>query len=275
MKGLPIIKKYINYYTNAKTVFNVHSPFVFEFMEDVLEDKRKYYFFDDVKPLRESMLNYSREIEVTDLGAGSRTGGGKRRKVSDIAKSAVSPAWQAELLFKIINKYKPNTILEMGTSLGITTLYQKAPNHNARLITLEGCPNIAKIAKKNFRTLGITGLDLRVGPFSETLPGALKDLQQIDYAFIDGHHAQKPTLDYFQQILPFTHTESILIFDDIHWSDGMELAWKEIQEHPQVTLSIDLFYFGLVFFRDTFARKQHFTLTRAKNKPWKMGFFKP
>jgi predicted O-methyltransferase YrrM len=87
----------------------------------------------------------------------------------------------------------------------------------------------------------------------------LNSLPKLDLVFFDGNHQKVPTLDYFHHCLTKAHENSIFIFDDIHWSSEMDEAWQQIQGHEQVSLTIDLFQFGLVFFRKGIA-KQHFTL---------------
>jgi predicted O-methyltransferase YrrM len=98
------------------------------------------------------------------------------------------------------------------------------------------------------------------GDFAKTLPVLLESLQQIDLAFVDGNHRKVPTLQYFEQLLPKTTASSILIFDDIHWSAEMEEAWESIKAHPAVTLTIDLFFIGLVFVNPDFKVKQGFVV---------------
>jgi predicted O-methyltransferase YrrM len=166
----------------------------------------------------------------------------------------------AQLLFRIVNCYQPQTILELGTSLGISTAYMAMANPQARMITAEGSAAIAAQAKRNFQSLQCNNIKQVTGNFDDTLPGILAANPQPDLAFIDGNHRYEPTVRYFNQLLPHLHTNSILIFDDIHWSKEMEQAWEAVKENQSVMLSIDLFFIGLVFFNDQFKVKQHFTI---------------
>jgi len=260
-----LIRNYLRYYARARTRYQVHSPFVFDLLNEVIEDNRHFYVFDDIERLRENMLHDKRKIEVTDLGAGSHTTNGRLRSIRSIAKSAVTPPRYTELLFKLIHYFKPKTILEMGTSLGISTLYQATSVRSAKVTTLEGCPKISAIAKENFRWLDADNIDLITGNFAQTLPQALRQIGRLDYAFFDGNHRKKPTLDYFNQALQYAHEESIFVFDDIYWSEEMQEAWEEIKAHPQVTLTIDLFYMGIVFFRKEHTEKEHFFSAKFAN----------
>jgi predicted O-methyltransferase YrrM len=180
--------------------------------------------------------------------------------VSSIAGSALKPKKFAQLMFRIARYYKAHRILELGTSLGITSSYLASSLEDARLDTMEGAPAIAAIAKKNFESLGLKNTNLHVGNFDETLPPLLNELKQIDLAFIDGNHRREPTVRYFRQLLPVCHNDTILIFDDIHWSEEMEQAWEEIKKDGSVKLTIDLFFIGLVFFKKEFKVKQDFAI---------------
>ncbi|MBC8047471.1 MAG: class I SAM-dependent methyltransferase [Fimbriimonadaceae bacterium] len=260
MKKLLIVWKYLLYKISAKTKYDVHSPFVYNFIADVLEDKKPFYAFEEIEMLRIYLKHSDHVIHVEDFGAGSHTMQNPERKISDIARSNLISKKFGELLFRIINYYNPIKILEFGTSFGISTLYLAKANSNAKVVTLEGSETIAEIATKNFKKTGCSNIHLFAGEFSHTLPNAINTLKQLDFIFIDGNHRKKPTLKYFTNCLPYCTDNSIFVFDDIHWSSEMEAAWKEIQQHPSVTLSIDLFFKGIIFMRKDFHHKQHFTL---------------
>ncbi|WP_315822000.1 class I SAM-dependent methyltransferase [Paraflavitalea speifideaquila] len=133
-------------------------------------------------------------------------------------------------------------------------------NPTTSVMTGEGSQAIAAKALSNFQQLGLQRIQLEPGNFDETLPAMLARLSPVELAFIDGNHRLEPTLHYFEQLLPHITDKSIIILDDIHWSEGMEQAWQQVKEHPAVTLTVDLFFIGLVFFRKDFKVKQHFTV---------------
>ncbi|MBK8566613.1 MAG: class I SAM-dependent methyltransferase [Saprospiraceae bacterium] len=265
--------RFLKFYWQAQTRYNVHSPFVFAFTEAVLEDDRWYYAFSEVEALREFLLPDSHQIEVTDLGAGSELTPGKLRTIGSLVKHSASRAFICQWLFRTVKHCKPKTMLELGTSLGIGTAYQAAAALNARIITIEGCPNVATYARKNMEMLKVKNVEQRLGRFEDRLPAALHDLGQLDYVFIDGNHRKEPTLHYFEQCLANAHVGSVFVFDDIHWSVGMKEAWDTIRTHPRVTVSIDLFYIGIVFFRKENKAKEHFRLVPWLWKPWRIGFW--
>ena len=223
----------------------------------MLRDKKAYACYDGIEKIRGQLLCQRTAIAVTDFGVGSSIIKTNKRVVADIAGSSLKPAKYARLLFRMVHHYQPQTILELGTSFGITTSYLAAGNAHAKVHTLEGDASIAALARKTFKELGLKNIELREGEFSTALSVLLKEFDTLGLAFIDGNHRKGPTLEYFRQLLEHVGPSTILIFDDIHWSPGMEAAWEEIREDPLVTLSIDLFFLGIVFFSPDFKIKQH------------------
>ncbi len=246
----------------------MHSPFVFEWADNVLDDDRYYYAFDRADHLLNLLSDDKTLVKITDLGAGSRKNNNTERRVCDIAKTSVSSERKCDILFKTIQLYKPNTMLELGTSLGVSAVYQALAHTKGHLTTLEGCPNIARIATKNLMLAQVSNVTVKVGDFKDSLPKYLQTIDRLDYVFIDGHHAYQPTIDYFEQCLAKAHENSIFIFDDIYWSEEMQKAWSEIKNHEKVTLTIDVFEMGIVFFRKEQRAKEHFTLIEAWAKIW-------
>lgn len=258
MKNIFFLFKYLKYLLSAKTAHGIHSPFVFDLYNEVINKKGNYYSFDKIELLRTKLLISNKEIDVTDLG----TGKSGKRTISEIAERSLKNKKYAWLLFRIVNHFKPNTILELGTSLGISTAYLASSNPNAKVITIEGCPSISNEAKNNFASLGLNNIETVVGNFDNVLTSNLQHLTSngnLDFVFFDGNHKKIPTLNYFKQCLEYAHNNSIFIFDDIHWSDEMENVWEEIKSHPQVLITIDLFFMGLVFFRKE-QEKQNFVI---------------
>ncbi|OQP51822.1 SAM-dependent methyltransferase [Niastella yeongjuensis] len=257
-----LLKKYSSYYVTALNGkgHGIHSPFVYDFVRCVLNDKRNFYAYDQVEALRQKLLHNEAMIEVEDFGAGSTISKTNQRSVAAIARhSAKSKKW-AQLLFRIVNFYQPKNMLELGTSLGISTAYMSLANPKARVVTAEGSAAVAAQAQRNFQSLQLSSIQQVVGNFDDTLPDILNTMSPLDLVFIDGNHRHEPTLRYFNQILPHLNTTGVVIFDDIHWSPEMEQAWAAIKEHSAVQLSVDLFFVGLVFFNDQFKIKQHFTI---------------
>ncbi len=254
--------KYLSYFLTA---FNskghgIHSPFVFEFITKVINDRTQYAAYEKVEVLRKGLLGDESILTVEDFGAGSMKDRTDKRTISSIARNAAKPAKFGQLLYRMVAYYQPQNILELGTSLGLTASYLSLAKPDSKLITLEGATSIAAKARQNFDRLNLQNISLIEGNFDQTLSPALYKIPQVDFAFIDGNHRRDPTEGYFNQLLPAIHNKSILIFDDIHWSREMEQAWQAIKQHPSVRCSIDLFFMGILFFRQEFREKQHFSI---------------
>jgi len=255
-------KKYLRYYLTASNGkgHGVHSPFVFSFIRDVLNDEKPYPCYSAIEEKRKELLNNNTVIEVTDFGAGSSVIKTNKRVVKDIASSSLKPKKYAQLLFRMAQYYKPKTILELGTSFGISSAYLASAGNGPDVHTCEGAVSIAAIAKQNFDELGLKNIHITEGDFTNTFSPLLAKLDKIDLAFIDGNHRKEPTIDYFTKLLDHSTSSTILIFDDIHWSAGMEEAWEEIKQNPAVTLTIDLFFIGIVIVSPDINHKQHFSV---------------
>jgi len=260
MSKFKTIMRYCKYVLTAKTSYDVHGPFIFNFINDVVKNNRHYYAFDEIEYSRKRLLGDKRIIVVEDFGAGSKINKTPKRKVSAIAKNTLITPKFGQLMFRIVDYLQPKTILEIGTSLGISTLYLTKAALNAKVITLEGSQTVAEIAQNEFKINTINNIELLTGEFSSTLPEALKALGNVDLAFVDGNHRLTPTLQYFELIKPYLNEHSVVIFDDIHWSDEMEAAWQAIIADPMVTMTIDLFFKGIVFFKKDFHVKSNFVL---------------
>jgi predicted O-methyltransferase YrrM len=239
----------------------IHSPFVYAFTREVLMDNRHYPAYGIAEKYREKVKRDHRILNVDDLGAGSSSGGRPvKRSVSKIARVSVKPRRYSRLLYRIAHYYQYRNILELGTSLGVTTTYLAQVPSLEKLVTMEGADEVAAYAESHFLEMGLHNTELVRGNFDDTLSGVLNSVDRIDLAFIDGNHRKKPTLDYFHRIMEKTDDYSCLVFDDIHWSPGMEEAWEDIKKDNRVRLSIDLFFLGIVFFSKSFVEKQDFMI---------------
>jgi len=259
MQKFDFIRKYISYRYSSRTKYDVHPPFLFDLITQVFEDKSDCHDYKIVEDLKERLKKDQRIISINDLGAGSSMNNNPERSVGYIANTSSKSKRHGRLMYRLAKYFKPGNILELGTSLGLSTAYMALGSPGSKIVTIEGCPNISSIAADNFKQLGIKDVELITGSFENELSGILGSLPQLDFVFIDGNHQQKPTIKYFEQCLFKTVNDSIMIFDDIHWSEGMENAWEHIKQHPDVSLSIDVFYMGIVFLKKELT-KEHFVI---------------
>jgi len=259
MKSLQIIFRYIKYLFRAKSKHSAQAPFLYELITKVIDKRTDDNSCKNIEALRKELCKQERTIKITDFGAGSTINNSKTRKVKDVARNSAKNAKFGKLLYRIIQFYKPKNIIELGTSLGISTSYLAKADANAQVFTFEGCPETAKIAQENFEKQGIKNASITLGDFNLTLTEKLKEIKTIELAFVDGNHQEKPTISYFRKCLEYANNDTIFIFDDIHWSDGMENAWNYIKAHPNTTLTIDLFSVGIVFVKSELS-KEDFTI---------------
>ncbi|MBK8340049.1 MAG: class I SAM-dependent methyltransferase [Flavobacteriales bacterium] len=253
------VGSYLNHLVKARTAHGVHSPFVYELVTQVIRERAALPEFAAIERLREDLWESDQTIRVNDLGAGSRVLDLPVRGVADMARSAMKPARQGQLLFRLARYFRPRTVLELGTSFGISTLYLAMGADEGEVTTIEGCPQTYRIAQHHFDQMRCGTIHPHLGSFKTQLPEVLKRLDHVDLVFFDGHHLKEPTLDYFMMCMEHTSSGSVLVFDDIHWSRGMEEAWEVVKAHPRVTVTIDLYDMGLVFLR-TEQATQHFRI---------------
>lgn len=251
-----LIKSYIKFLFNSKNEHGVHSPFVYDLVTKCFHDKTNYPEYEVLKNYRKSLLENKNTIEVTDFGAGSRVFNSNTREVSKIAKTAGITSKNGEFLFRIVRYFQPEQILEIGTSLGLATSALSIGNPKAKITTLEGCPNTMNEAQAQLQKFNFKNVDCINTEFSSYLKSFDFQLSPFDLIYFDGNHSKKATLEYFELLLSTATNDSVWIFDDIHWSADMEEAWEVIKNHQQVTVTIDTFQWGIVFFRKE-QKKEH------------------
>lgn len=257
------IKSYIKFLWNSKNEHAVHSPFVFNLLTKCFYDKKSKPEYLVLKNYRRSLLENKNFIEVTDFGAGSRVFKSNTRQISKIAKTAGISPKRAELLFRVVLYFQPESVLEIGTSLGLATSALALGNPKAKVITLEGCPNTSSVAKNQLEDFNYQNVNPIITEFESYFKNIQRELktetENFDLIYFDGNHSKKATLAYFDLLLPTITNDSVWIFDDIHWSPEMEEAWDSIKNHPKVKVTIDTFQWGFVFFRRE-QPKEHFVI---------------
>ena len=252
------INSFIKFLFKSKNKHGIHSPFVYNLISDCFYDTAPKKWYEQFEIYRTSLLKNKNTIIIEDFGAGSKLLQNNKRQISKIAKNAGISKKRAQLLGRFASYFDAENILEIGTSLGIATASLSLANPEAKITTLEGCQNTAEIAKDSFKKFQLNNVTVVIGNFSNTLDESL-DNNMYDLIFFDGNHQKEATIHYFEQCLQHMHNDSVFIFDDIYWSKGMQEAWQHIKEHPKVTISIDTFNWGIVFFRKE-QKKQHFTI---------------
>ena len=258
-----LIKSYLKFIRNSTNAHGVHSPFVFNLVQKCFYDKTNYPEYNVLEKYRNSLLANKSTIEVTDFGAGSRVFKSNTRAVNQIAKNAGISVERAKLLFRIVNYFHPKSILEIGTSLGLATS-ALALNDFSEVTTLEGCPETMNQCQLQLQKFNINNVNCVNTEFSKQLKTYNLQPATCNLIYFDGNHSKQATLEYFELLLPTIDNETIWIFDDIHWSQEMEEAWEIIKQNPKVTVTVDTFQWGFVFFRSEQV-KENFTVRTDKS----------
>ena len=255
MKKIRIIYKFILHFFTARNTggFGIHSPYLYNFTRNVISEFHDFYIFEAIERKRSELLKDHEIINVEDYG----TGLFKKLLVASIVRKSIKPSRQAQLLFRIVNYIKAQNILELGTSLGLTTAYLASSSKNIKCISLEGSYEIAQLAKKNVDSLGLKNIQIVLGNIDDTLATVINEFDLLDFVFIDANHRSEAVVSYFNQCLTKVHKNTILVVDDIYWSRDMESAWEIIKNNLQVTSTIDLFYMGIVFFSNDLNKKHY------------------
>lgn len=261
-QNLKYILKYINYYlfSGHGKGYGIHSPFIYEYVTKVLRDRTTDRNIRRIDDLGSELRSEKAKVETGGFGAGSHFRKRNNARIGNIARLSSTQKKYGNLLYRTVMFFKPKVILELGTSIGIGTSYLALPDRNANIYTIEGSEVLSTLARENFSKLKIRNIKQYTGEFIEVLPGLLDQLPDIDLIFIDGDHREEATINYFELCLEAVNSESVIILDDIHWSSGMEKAWERIKKYSNVKLTLDLFRFGLVFFREEVYSKQHFRI---------------
>ncbi len=258
-----LIISYLKYLFRA-SYYNghgVHSPYIYKFVREVLFASNKDDKYLEIKQLRRKLLANKSFVDVTDLGAGSRINNNLRKKISTLAATSAVRHKYGKLLSRMIKFYKPQVVVELGTSLGISGAYLcKNMTKSDRFYTIEADKSLVNIAENNLQAMTNTNVNFINENFDKALPDLINnEPDNFDFVFIDGNHQYAATIKYFNQLIEKINNNTIFVFDDIHWSKDMERAWDYIISHTKTKVSIDIFQFGIVFFCKELS-KQHYVI---------------
>ena len=252
-----IFVEYIKYRWNARTLHGIHSPFIFDFMEKASKLRPNVRDEMVIKNFVFKQRRNRKKLEIKDYGAKSKKLD-QYRSIDQIFKTSSSFGKNGILLFRICMHFKPQNILELGTSIGMGSLYMHLANPKSRLISIEGCPETHSIAKDNLKTYPIELIN-------NTFKNAIQTFSQekFDLVFIDGHHNGKALLEYMDALMQYTHDNTIFVLDDIRWSHSMLDSWNKLSGAQTYHLSLDFFRMGVLIRRPQ-QMKENFILRFKK-----------
>jgi len=250
---------FLKHRIKAKTRHGIHSPFVFRLIDQVIYDFRAKTVYQDIEQLRVDLLPDERQISITEAGKASNFNQNKQRQISSVVKEVLKPARLDQLIHRLVADQKPGNIIELGACLGITTAYLAKAAPEARIFSIEKYSDTIAIARENLQKLNIRNVELLSGNVEELLPKLLKEIPELDFIVIGGNNSEEATLNYFKWCFPKMTEHSMMVFEDIYRSKEIKLAWNEIKSNPEVSVTIDMFWIGLVFFRKA-QRKEDFKI---------------
>lgn len=255
MKAIPFALRYVNhlFHLRNRKGHRVHSPFSYYFITKIIGEKTPFYVFSKIEYLRSKLQKDDTAISVADFG----TGISEKKTIKQLVKREVKPAKYAQLLFRIIHYTQAKNMLELGTSVGITTAYLASVDSRSLCISMDGCPQKQQIAKQNLKELGIDNVRLVCGNIDDHLVNVLEDVEKLDFVYFDANHTYAATRAYFEACITKAHSKSVFVFDDIHWSGDMERLWDFIKSDSRVIVSFDVFGMGIVFFNPDIPKQSY------------------
>ncbi len=249
---------YLIYLLNSGTRHSVHSPFVYKLTDEVINDKREQAAFKKINAVRENLLKNQQLIKSTEF-ARNRDSSDISQQVRSIGsitrESAISEKY-GRLLYRLAAYFKPETVIELGTSFGLGTMYLAMANPNSKVVTIDACTIKSEQAEAGFKSLGINNIEQHIGLFESVLPGLIKKEGKLDFAFFDRNHFSGEIISCYESLLTISHNDTVFVFHEIHSSDEMEKTWEQICQYNKVTVSIDLFGLGVVFLRKELSRQR-------------------
>lgn len=248
-------KKYLCYQWQAKSKYYLHSPFAYQFYMQVLSPAGSSSLAP-VTRLRKQLSKDNHTLRISDFGTGNISS----RTISSIERNVAVRKKYGTLLYHLVRYFKSQYILEIGTSIGLSSSYLALANPEAKIISLEGAEELIDMAHKNHAQLHINNVEIMPGNFNDTLSAAIQKLPRLDVVLFDGNHTREATLRYFHECLKNAHEHSVFIFDDIYWSEDMNEAWEQIKANEKVTITIDVYQYGICFFTKEKLAKENFVL---------------
>ena len=239
------VSAFFHWLFKLQSVDKIDSPFLFSFYNSVVQDRIHDDKLTDIEDLRNAFLKDQRTFVASDYGAQADRYHNKNRRVRDLARIASSSKRKCEILYAIVSFFKPASILELGTCLGLATLYMRAADSNIPLVTVEGDPAIFKLQDFN-KWNWSEDIESVNKSFSDFLRSRDDDDQKFDLVFIDGAHSSKDTLNILSGLSRATHANTVFILDDIYWSTDMIELWQDLKSRDRWNIKIDLWYFGIL-----------------------------
>jgi predicted O-methyltransferase YrrM len=234
---------------------------------------------DRIEAKRRDLWGLTDRVAIDDFGSGNRNGSNRGTsssqrevEIGSFYKASRLDQISSRVLFELVRELRPTRCVELGTCTGLSAAYQAAAlelNGSGKLLTIEGDATLAERAAETLRSLELSRVAVRYGPFETQLPLVCDEQNPVDYVFNDGHHLEEPTVRYYETLLPCLAREATVVLDDINWSQGMRSAWKRLSHHPSVAVSVDLYRMGVLrLVASNTVAARHYRWTSRQAFPW-------
>ena len=248
------LKSYVNFIFSATNQHGVHSPFVYQLVTKCFYNRKNRPEYRKIGEYRKDVFQEKQQLHIQPNC--STFFKANTYKISKLAK-IYAPSWKrSKFLTRLTNYLNCKSVLEIGTQMGIRTSCF-ASHKNCDVITIDNCEETQKIAREKLKKHHFSTIKFCLQEFTQQ--EILVDQKKIDCIYIGNTRKKQSTLHLFEEALKKVHNDSVILIEGLHWSKDMNQAWKEIKENKQVSVTIDTFYLGLVFFRKEQA-KEHFKI---------------
>lgn len=260
MNALQEAFHYLIHFCAAKKRHGIHSPLVYTLSDSVFSFKNTNAHFSELLDLKKEWLQNKDILEIQDFGAGTRVAKGQnKRTISEIARVSTADQKQAQALYHLVNFLKPKAILELGTNLGWTSFHMAKAAPESQVVSIEGSKSLHDFAELHRKKLKLDNLNFVCSEFGQLLSTPNWTQLKFDLVYMDGNHRKDPTLSYCKLLEPYLSDNAVIVIDDIYWSKEMTEVWNNLRVQDKYPLTIDCFYFGLLFLEKR-NQKEHFRL---------------
>jgi predicted O-methyltransferase YrrM len=256
-KFLTRIQLFIQYLIKGRSKYYIHSPFVYDFCRFVLSRKPLQKDSDTINSIIKYYQSKKDILNLQEFGAARKRD--YAIKIGDYLNRTAITNKYGRLLHNLVAYYQVEHVIETGTALGISTSWMALSNPNCKISSIEGNKKLCDVSNEMFIRFSITNTQVYCGLVEDVLPELAKNMKCKTLLFIDAHHTGAATMRYFAMIKSYVKDDTIVVFDDINYSAEMNDAWKNIICDERVTLSLNLYRIGVIFFNPSLS-KQAFSL---------------
>jgi predicted O-methyltransferase YrrM len=217
--------------------YGVHSPFTFNLITKVIEERAPFYVFDEIENFRNGLFKNKNTDTKHKIEAQHRNYGA--------------------LLFRLVNWFKCRNVLQIRSFSGIMSLYLASARNNCTCFALEENVGLTESAERFAELQGLTNLHFFKGDYAENLAKLKKEISAFDLIFINHAGDAEKTAETISLTRTFCNEKTMLVIDGISCNKNMQALWQSLKNDSETRVTIDLYALGLVFF-DKKLNKQNY-----------------